>query len=150
MRTERIDASKSQSAGHTDTLLWSEDPDALGKVLSAANVLPENYFDFRARLNSMSPEAGLMCAVLENALDCFQNPFPCRKPRRAIRLAREAREWFFSDDSRWIFSFVSICTALNLDPGYIRQGLKASKECRENRPLGKELRFTRTERRRVA
>jgi hypothetical protein len=149
MHTERIGARKSQSSGHGHTFLWSDDPHALGKLLSGANVLPESYFALRARLNPMSPEAALMCAVLENALNCFQDRFPLRRRRRAIRLAREAREWFFSEDSRWIFSFVSICAALNLDPEYIRRALKASEEGRPNRPPDKELRL-KTEQRRVA
>jgi hypothetical protein len=36
----------------------------------------------------------------------------------------EAREWLFSDDADWFCSFVSICTLLNLEPNYIRRGLR--------------------------
>jgi hypothetical protein len=149
MHTERIDARESRSSSHRDAPLWSEDPDLLGKLFRSASVLPENYFAFRVRLSPLSPEAALMCGVLENALTCFQNRLACRKRRRALRLAREAGDWFFSDDSRWIFSFASICAALNLDPGYIRRGLKAWEQALEN-PPGKALRSVRTEQRRVA
>ena len=43
---------------------------------------------------------------------------------RAKLLGREAEKWLFSDDSNWLFSFLSICGALDLCPQYIRQGLK--------------------------
>jgi hypothetical protein len=36
---------------------------------------------------------------------------------------REAEAWFFSDDSRWLFSFVPVCAALGLEAGYIRKKL---------------------------
>jgi hypothetical protein len=68
-----------------------------------------------------------MCAVLEDALDCFHKQFVSRTAR-AKRLGQEAEEWFFKDDTRWLFSFVSICDVLGLNPDYIRRGLKDRKE----------------------
>ena len=70
-----------------------------------------------------------MCAVLEDALKCFQRQFVTRE-RRAQRLAREAEEWFFADDSRWLFSFVNICAVLDLDPEYIWLGLNRWRQYR--------------------
>jgi hypothetical protein len=63
-----------------------------------------------------------MYAVLEDAFLCFQKKFA--KERRFTRLAREAERWFFSDASRWAFSFLSVCNALGLEPEYIRKKLK--------------------------
>jgi hypothetical protein len=62
------------------------------------------------------PETALLCAVLENAFVCFQNRFD-------ISEARAAENWFFSDDARAIFSFLSVCAALGLEPGFIRKRL---------------------------
>lgn len=70
-----------------------------------------------------SPETELMYAVLADALTCFEKRW-AGNGRRAQRLAREAAEWIFSDDCEWPFSFLNICTALRLDPDYIRLGLR--------------------------
>ncbi len=72
-----------------------------------------------------------MCAVLEDALLCFQRQFEIE--RRDILAAQEAEEWFFSDDSHWLFSFVSICTVLGLEPEVIRKGLKHWRQSRRPR-----------------
>jgi hypothetical protein len=64
-----------------------------------------------------------MRAVLADALVCFQQGFMSRR-RRVQRLAREAEAWFLSEDDHWLFSFVSICAVLGLEPAYIRRGLQ--------------------------
>jgi hypothetical protein len=86
-------------------------------------MLAEEAFIARSSLASRQPEAALMCAVLEDAVECFQKQFVCAS-RRTKRLGREAEAWLFSDCSKWAFSFLSICTALDLGPQYIRQGLR--------------------------
>lgn len=63
-----------------------------------------------------------MYAVLEDAFLCFQKKFETEQ--RFIQRSQEAEKWFFSDDSRWVFSFVSVCNALGLEPEYIRKKLK--------------------------
>jgi len=42
---------------------------------------------------------------------------------RARRLRDEDLRWFLSDNSHYLFSFVSICTILDLDPGSMRKGI---------------------------
>lgn len=68
-------------------------------------------------------EFALRCAVLEDAFDCFGKQF-VTNAREALRLAREAERWFFSNDPHWPFSFVNICTALGLNPEDIRRKLR--------------------------
>jgi len=77
---------------------------------------PELFFGAEAH-PAVCPETALLCAVLENAFVCFQNRFD-------IGEAQAAETWFFSDDGRAIFSFVSICAALGLEPGFIRKQLR--------------------------
>jgi hypothetical protein len=72
------------------------------------------------------PEKELMLAVLEDAIKTFQDNFTAIASRKK-RLFEEIREWFFSDDAKWVFSFVSVCGALGLDPDYLRKGL--SRRC---------------------
>ena len=80
------------------------------------------YHDTYRRKIPQQPEIRLILAVLQDAVNCFQdNIFAVNKKR--IQLFKEAEDWFVSDDASWIFSFVSICSLLQLDPGYFRQGL---------------------------
>jgi hypothetical protein len=82
----------------------------------------EAFLDSRASPFTVSPEIALMYAVLEDAFLCLQKMGDLTPIVRSR--AREAEEWFLSDDSRWIFSFLPICEALGLDPGYMRKKLK--------------------------
>jgi len=86
-------------------------------------VLPEQFFNSRVRLTTVCPETALMYAVLEDAFVCFYKQFdlPTLDDQRR---AQEAEDWFFSKDSRWLFSFVSICDSLELEPEYLRKRLK--------------------------
>ena len=63
-----------------------------------------------------------MYAVLEDAFLCFQKKFETEQ--RFIPRSQEAEKWFLSDDSHWVFSFMSVCDALGLEPEYIRKKLK--------------------------
>src|ERR687891_806038 len=74
------------------------------------SVLPEQFFDSRVKLATVCPETALMYAVLEDAFLCFHKQFEAEP--RFIQRAREAEDWFFSDDFGWFFSFVSVCDAL--------------------------------------
>jgi hypothetical protein len=89
---------------------------------AGGSVLPEQFFDSRVKLATVCPETALMYAVLEDAFLCFYKQFEA--DQRYMQRAREAEDWFFSDDSRWLFSFVSVCDALGLEPRYIRKKLK--------------------------
>jgi hypothetical protein len=83
---------------------------------------PERFFDSEAAAKS-SPEIALLCAVLENAFVCFQG-------RHDIAEAQAAENWFLSDDSRPLFSFLSVCAALGLEPGFIRKRLRRLRQSR--------------------
>jgi hypothetical protein len=63
-----------------------------------------------------------MYAVLEDAFLCLQKTGELTPLVR--RQAREAVQWFLSDESRWVFSFLPICDVLGLDPEYMRKKLK--------------------------
>jgi hypothetical protein len=91
-------------------------------MFSATVVLPEQFHADSDGTYKMRGVVALMCAVLEEAVHCWRRQ-STKSGRRAQRLTREAEEWFFSDDAGWLFSFVNICAALNLDSDYIRRGL---------------------------
>jgi hypothetical protein len=72
-------------------------------------------------------EERLMLAVLESAVEDFQEYVLARKPR-GKRLFQEAEEWFLEKDSDELFSFRNICERLRLHPDYIRQGLMVGRK----------------------
>jgi len=86
--------------------------------------LPEHFFNSEISLARVGPETALLYAVLEDAFLCFQKQFEVRLRPLQSRAAREAEEWFFSDDTRELFSFRSVCTALGLEAEFIRKKLK--------------------------
>ncbi|HLN87282.1 MAG TPA: hypothetical protein VK200_12490 [Candidatus Limnocylindrales bacterium] len=100
---------------------------------ASAGMLPERLFDSRIKLAAVCPETALMYAVLEDAFLCFHQRIE-REPQ-LIERAREAEDWFFSDDSRWLFSFLSVCATLSLEPHYIRKKLRQwTPACLDNAP----------------
>jgi hypothetical protein len=77
---------------------------------------PAPFFDSGERPVVAGPETALLCAVLEDAFACI---YEAKDPE----LAADAERWFFRDRSRTVFSFLSLCEALDLDPGEIRSRL---------------------------
>lgn len=92
------------------------------EMFSAAVVLPEQFSAPADSTDKTRGAVALMRAVLEEAVHCLQQQ-SMKSGRRAQRLTREVKEWFFTDDPHWLFSFVNICAVLGLDPAYIRRGL---------------------------
>lgn len=94
----------------------------VNSLFQVDSLAAQQYHDTYRRKIPQQPEIRLMLAVLEDAINCYQdNIFALNKKR--IQLYKEAEEWFMSDDASWIFSFESICSLLNLEPNYFRQGL---------------------------
>jgi hypothetical protein len=98
---------------------------------SQVGVLPEEFFDSRVRLAAVCPETALMYAVLEDAFRCFQQQFEME--RRGMPPAGQAEKWFFSDDFHWLFSFLSVCDVLGLQPQFIRMKLRHWSQSRVDR-----------------
>ncbi len=96
------------------------------EALIPAAVLPEQFHSSPRQYSYVRGEVALMQAVLEDAIECFQKQFGT--PRfRDYRIAKEAEQWFFTDDYQWPFSFVNICSVLGIDSEYIRRGLNKQK-----------------------
>ena len=71
---------------------------------------------------SYEPEKMLMCAVLEDAITCYQR-FSSVSNGRGRAAFKEAENWLMHEKTDWPFSFERICEALDLNPDYIRTGL---------------------------
>ena len=113
----RAHRSGSQQSLSADWEPWHEMPPEVSR----------QFFGPRVSLTAVDPETALLSAVLEDALVCFQSCLEM-KGQSIENSARQAEEWFFSDDSRWLFSFVSICTVLGLEPEVVRRRLKHWRE----------------------
>jgi hypothetical protein len=72
-----------------------------------------------------------MRAVLEDALACVHRQDQTSR-RWVQREAREAEAWLLSDDAQQIFSYVSVCAVLGLEPASIRQELRRRHSSRSN------------------
>jgi len=86
-------------------------------------VSPAQYLETVRRKTHLEAEQELMLAVLEDAVTCFQRYFAARD-KTETRLFCEAEDWILQQEkSNWLFSFDNICETLDLNPGYIREGL---------------------------
>jgi len=79
-------------------------------------------FDAAQRSRPLLREHRLLLAVLEEAIWTYQR-YAFANDRRGVALLSQVEEWFASEDSEWMFSFVAICDALGLETTYLRAGL---------------------------
>lgn len=117
-----------QSHSTTNNLSLPDAPDPqertfFGAELTDESVLPEQFFTLPMTARAHSPELSLVSAVLEDALHCYQRQW-ISSSRTTKKLAREAEEYIFSDDTSWPFSFVNLCEVFSLNPSYIRSTLR--------------------------
>ena len=84
---------------------------------------PAQFFDRQFTESTLVPEKRLMLAVLEDAIASFQRNFI--QPRQVDEGSEgDVESWLDSDDMSWPFSFASICEALDMEPEYLRRGLR--------------------------
>jgi hypothetical protein len=69
------------------------------------------------------PECRLLWAVLQEGIETYMK-YAAATGRRGQRLFAEAEQWIMQDDDRWLYSFMNICHALDLNPDYLRSGLR--------------------------
>ena len=101
-------------------------------------VLPSQYFGSRRRL---TPEHGLMIAVLQDAIDCVAK-HRYAKDHQGRRLFDEATQWLLAEDADWPCSFECICAVLELDANAVRRALRLPERpsARVSREVKKALR----------
>ena len=115
------------SVGFARTGTWTSlfEPDVLGS---------ERFFEaFRRERGTLDRERLLMLAVLEDAIACYQRYLGARDAR-GRELFEETSAWVRCTDRSALFAFESICDVLDIDPDYLRRGLR---EWRERRWAGR-------------
>jgi len=90
-------------------------------------LLPIQYFEAMRRKHLLEGEKRLILSVLEDAVECFMKCIDSPS-NKGQRLFREADEWIFLEDKRWVFSFDNVAEMLDINPEYMRRGLREWKE----------------------
>jgi hypothetical protein len=105
--------------------------DRNGGIFEPDVVLPAQFFTALRRRAAGEGERRLMIAVLEDAVHCYQK-YAFASDNRGRTLFREAEEWILEEEDAGGpgFSFVTICDVLELDPDYVRAGLRQWRERR--------------------
>ena len=99
----------------------------LASLFQPDTLLSAQYFDNLRGKTLLEPEKRLMLAILEDAVQCFQDNLLAQSGKKK-RLFEEAEEWILEEGDDGIFSFDNICEVLDFNPQYIRQGLLRWKE----------------------
>jgi len=91
--------------------------------LAPDRILPAQLDDTAFGRARVLPEKRLQVAVLADAVLTYHRWAGVERAR-ARRLFAEVETWFACDDAGGPFTFMTICDSLNLDPAYIRRGLR--------------------------
>ncbi|TMA58264.1 MAG: hypothetical protein E6J73_17755, partial [Deltaproteobacteria bacterium] len=77
-------------------------------------LLSAQYFENLRRRTHFEPEKRLMLALLEDAINCYQDNLISRSGKKK-RLFEDTEQWVLRTDGDWIFSFDNVCDALGLN-----------------------------------
>jgi hypothetical protein len=92
-------------------------------------LLPIQYFEAMRKKHLLEGEKRLILSVLEDAIECFMKCIDA-STSKGQRLFRDADEWIAHEDKRWVFSFDNVCDMLDINPEYMRMGLRKWKDKR--------------------
>jgi hypothetical protein len=114
----------------------------LESELAPESILPAQLGDRPFGGARIQPEKRLQVAVLADAVLTFHR-WAGGERARARCLFAEVEAWFASEDTDGPFTFITICDSLNLDPAYIRRGLRdwhpyLEATAKRKRSLGRE------------
>jgi hypothetical protein len=90
-------------------------------------LLPIQYFEAMRRKHALEGEKRLILSVLEDAVECYMKCIESTT-NKGQRLFRDAEDWINLEDKRWVFSFDNVCEMLDINPEYMRAGLRTWKE----------------------
>jgi hypothetical protein len=86
-------------------------------------LLPIQYFEAMRKKHLLEGEKRLILSVLEDAIECFMKCIDS-PTSKGQRLFRDADEWISLEDKHWVFSFDNVCDMLDINPEYMRRGLR--------------------------
>ena len=110
----------------------SQESVSLAEITSAQDSDP-----LAARIQT-SAEYRLLWAILQDAIYCYFR-YADQSSAPAQHQFRKAAAWIESREEEWLCSFISICRAFQIEPDYLRRGLRrrllAMREGRQVAPL---------------
>jgi hypothetical protein len=96
----------------------------LNEILSEHTIRPSHFYAGRRRhVEETAPMRRLMLAVLRDALECIAGRAGGARGFGARNTAQEAIDWIEDANDREIFSFTSVCDALDINPDALRKSL---------------------------
>jgi hypothetical protein len=91
--------------------------------ITLADLVPVPLSDPIAVRLRMSGECRLLWAVLEDGIECYLRYVD--HPSAVLReLFQEAQDWIEAPEGEGLCSFSGLCEAFQLDPDYLRRGLR--------------------------
>jgi hypothetical protein len=99
----------------------------LPSLFEPDTLLPVQYFEAMRRKHLLEGEKRLILSVLEDGIECFMK-YVDAPTTKGQKLFRDAEEWINLHDKQWIFSFDNVCDMLDINPDYMRRGLREWKE----------------------
>ena len=97
--------------------------DEAQELITLADLVPVPLSDPIAVRLRMSGELRLLWAVLEDGIECYLRY--ADHPSAALRdLFQEAKDWIEATEGEDLCSFSGICGAFQIDPDYLRRGLR--------------------------
>lgn len=98
-------------------------------MTNTASALTECWRSKTAREDWL-PEQRLAIAVLDQAIDeahgiiTMTSGYPTTQQRERVRVQRDACDWLASNATDHLFTFVSVCRLLGLNPSAVRREVK--------------------------
>jgi hypothetical protein len=123
-RTTTLKADNGDKMQEKETL-----DERLPALFEPDTLLPIQYFEAMRRKHLLEGEKRLILSVLEDAIECFMKCIDA-STSKGQRLFRDADEWIAHEDKRWVFSFDNVCDMLDINPEYMRTGLRKWKDKR--------------------
>ena len=90
-------------------------------------VAPYEYFDSFRTKTIWQPKKEFMYAILEDAVGCFQN-YLFARDKKGKRLFLNAETWISGEEGKSVLSFDNVCEELDLEPEFLRSGLRRWKQ----------------------
>jgi len=123
-RSTRLKAANGEKMQEKETL-----DERLPGLFEPDTLLPIQYFEAMRKKHLLEGEKRLILSVLEDAIECFMKCIDA-STSKGQRLFRDADEWIAHEDKRWVFSFDNVCDMLDINPEYMRMGLRKWKDKR--------------------
>jgi len=114
----------------TNTIHEDHNDDMVTRIFQSDTLVPYEYFANSQRTAPLEPEKHLMHAILEDAINTFRLHQGATAGRQR-KLFLDAQRWIWAHNDDWPFSFENICSALGLDPQFLRSGLARWKQQHE-------------------